>query len=136
MKAEFKVKLEKKWLSKIAEFVEKTAQHMGCNNREIIEDLKLAVDEASSNIMTHGKAHHRKDYFIIRVLKKGQEFTIEIVDYGKPYAFEELSEPTDHLPWEERLQRGFGLKLLRKITENAEYETYADRNVLRFYKHF
>lgn len=137
MDLELKVKLDKKWLHKIADFIEQSAKAMGCHNSSVIEDIKLAVDEVSANIMTYGKATHKKDYFIIRLFKKDSEIGIEIIDYAKPFAFDVLSStPINHLPWEERLRKGFGLGIVRSVTEDLEYETYPDRNIIRFYKHF
>jgi len=43
--AEFKAKLDKSWLSKIADFIEETAHALGVQDPNVIYDLKLAVEK-------------------------------------------------------------------------------------------
>ncbi len=134
--SEFKAKLDMCWLSKIADFIEETAKAMGCKDSNIIYDLKLAVDEASTNIMTHGKKSQRKDYFMIHMTKVGKEIEVEITDFGKSYPFDQVKLPLENLPLEEKLKNGFGIGLIKSVTEKAEYKSFPDKNVLRFYKYF
>ncbi len=131
---EFQSKLDTQWLSQIADFVEEAAKKFGCSDRAIVADLKLAVDEACTNIMTHGKKSQKKDYFTVRMEKIEGYLNVEIIDHGKPYAFEKIALPDPNLPVEEKLKRGFGVGLIKAVTEDPKYRTFSDRNVLYFRK--
>jgi serine/threonine-protein kinase RsbW len=131
---EFQSKLDTEWLSQIADFVEETAKKFGCRDRAIVADLKLAVDEACTNIMTHGKNSQKKDYLTVRMEKIGGYLNVEIIDHGKPYAFEKIALPDPNLPVEEKLKVGFGVGLIKAVTENPKYQTFSDKNVLCFRK--
>ncbi|MEK7790897.1 MAG: ATP-binding protein [Deltaproteobacteria bacterium] len=131
---EFKSKLDTEWLSQIADFVEETAKKLGCADRSVVADLKLAVDEACTNIMTHGKGSQKKDYLTVRIEKAGNYLDVEIIDHGKPYAFEKIALPDPNLPVEEKLKAGFGVGLIKAVTENPTYRAFSDRNVLYFRK--
>ncbi|HBQ20549.1 MAG: hypothetical protein A2Z91_07180 [Deltaproteobacteria bacterium GWA2_38_16] len=121
--AEFKAKLDKSWLSKIADFIEETAKSLGCDNKFIIYDLKLAVDEAATNIMTHGKESQKQNYFTIKLLKNNNQFEVEIIDTGTPFPFNTLSA------------KGFGVKFIKAVTDGSSYETLNHKNILRLTKH-
>lgn len=131
---EFKSKLDIQWLSQIADFVEQTAKKFGCADRSVIADLKLAVDEACTNIMTHGKGSQKKDYFTVRIERDKSHMNVEIIDHGKPYAFEKIVLPDPNLPVEEKLKRGFGVGLIKAVTEGSKYQAYPDKNILYFRK--
>ena len=131
--AEFQAKLDTRWLSKIADFIEENAKSMGCNEPQTLFDLKLAVDEASTNIMRYGK--NRKNTFTIRIEKQGPKtIQVEIIDHGKPYDFDHVTLPAPHLSIDEKLKHGFGIGLIKAVTENASYTAYPDKNILAFTK--
>ncbi|MBI2079730.1 ATP-binding protein [Candidatus Micrarchaeota archaeon] len=126
---QFKAKLDTEWLSKIADFIEETANAMGCQNPDVIYDLKLAIDEASTNIMTHGKESQKKDHFIIQMNrqmnKEGRKIEVEIIDFGNSFPFDKIIS-----------KDGFGIHFIKRVTEKAEYKSFPDKNVLRFHKYF
>ena|SRR3989338_5146742 len=133
---EFKAKLDTKWLSKIADFIEETAKAMGCQDPNVIYDLKLAVDEASTNIMTHGKKSQKKDHFIIEINRQGRKIEIEITDFGNAFPFHQITLPLKDLSIEEKLKNGFGIGLIKSVMEKTEYKSFPDKNILRLYKFF
>lgn len=131
---EFRSKFDTEWLSQIADFVEETAKNIGCADRSVIADLKLAVDEACTNIMTHGKSSQKRDHFTIQIEKIGEFVDVQIIDHGEPYAFKEIVLPDPNLSVEEKLKQGFGVGLIKAVTEDHSYQTFADKNILRFRK--
>lgn len=131
---EFRSKFDTELLSQIADFVEETAKNLGCANRSVIADLKLAIDEACTNIMIHGKPSQKRDYFTIQIERIGEFVDVQIIDHGNPYAFEEIVLPDPHLPVEEKLKKGFGVGLIKAVTEDHSYQTFSDKNILRFRK--
>ncbi|MBI2646101.1 MAG: ATP-binding protein [Deltaproteobacteria bacterium] len=122
---QIKAKLDTSWLSKIADFIEETAKALGCQDPHVIDDLKLAVDEASTNIMTHGKKGQKKDHFIIQMNKEGRQIEVEIIDFGNSFPFDQAIS-----------KDGFGIQFIKQVTEKAEYKSFPDKNVLRFHKNF
>ena len=122
---QMKSKLDTSWLSKIADFIEETAKAMGVQDPHVIDDLKLAIDEASTNIMTHGKESQKKDHFIIQINKEGRKIEVEIIDFGNSFPFDHAFS-----------KDGFGIQFIKQVTEKAEYKSFSDKNVLRFHKLF
>ena len=55
-------------------------------------DLKLAVDEACSNIITHGYAGMDPGSIILKLELDSQKVTLAITDFGHPF---EPYEPAD-----------------------------------------
>ena len=72
-------------LAAIADFIAQAAQEAGFNSKDTYA-VKLAVDEACSNIIEHGYHEHEgsKIRCSYAILKDGLKITIQ--DWGEPFA--------------------------------------------------
>jgi len=132
---QFKSSFDCSDLSDISDFIEKTLKHLGCDNANIISDLKLAIDEASTNIMKHGQTGQKKSYFTISIEKEGEDIDIEITDFGLPYPFYKKNQDFLFLSKKDKISSGHGLHFIRSLTDDSKYNSYSDKNVLKLKKH-
>ena len=127
-------KLDLQYLPQIADFVEKTLKNLGCKNKNLIHDLQLAVDEVSTNIMTHGRTSQKKDHFIIQIHKEKEEIIIQVIDTGNPFPFDTLRPLSKNASVDEKLNYGFGITIIKTVTDESHYQSFLNKNVLSLIK--
>jgi serine/threonine-protein kinase RsbW len=124
-------KLEK--LDTIRCFIEQSGISMGMGS-EAIAEIKIAVDEAVTNIILHidgGKGNKLE----IRMKALDQAVEIIIRDQAAPFNSNAVVEPMLHTPLEDRPHGGMGLYLIRKLTDKAEFSYIPEQgNELRLLK--
>ncbi|MBV6450363.1 MAG: Serine/threonine-protein kinase BtrW [Anaerolineales bacterium] len=121
-------------LSDFREFLkDHCANYPGVTN-EILYDIQLAVDEACTNIITHGYAGMDPGSIILDLELTPEKLIITLTDFG--HAFEPESAPTPDVdtPIEERELGGFGLFFIRQSVEEMDYRTTEDGNRMRLTK--
>jgi len=100
----------------------------GCGHRanlsvEDIEDLKVAVAEACTNVINHAfdaavKPAQRK--IVLRFLPRNHELTVEVEDEGKGFDPEQIErEKRSGLEGE----GGLGFGLMRELTDSLKIES-------------
>ena len=96
----------------------------------MINDLLLAIDEACTNIMTHGKKTQNRDYLTVEIERVGNSISIIITDFGSPFPFETLKPVSPNAPLEEKLKHGFGIGFIKLLTDEQHYRSLGERNEL------
>jgi serine/threonine-protein kinase RsbW len=113
-------------LEDVRRFVETHAVRANFNE-EAIAQLKMAVDEACTNVIEHayhGDGQHQID---IAVILKPDRFTVRIRDEGERFKSADYQEP-DLLEFAKmRRAGGFGVHIMRRLMDKVEYRT--DGNV-------
>jgi serine/threonine-protein kinase RsbW len=97
-------------------------------------DLKLAVEEACSNVITHGYAGMNPGSLILELEFAPDRVCVTITDFGHPFEPCEPPAPNLEASLESGLSGGFGLYLIYQTMDNIVYETAADGNHLSFVK--
>ncbi len=121
-------------LSVFREFIEKACQqHQRVDDRSCY-DLKLAVDEACTNIITHGYAGMNPGSIILSLAMEPDKVVVNITDFGHPFEPSEASAPDVVAGLEDRPMGGFGLFFIYQTMDEINYETTADGNRLTFVK--
>ena len=102
---------------------------------EILYDLQLAVDEACTNIITHGYAGMDAGSIILDLEIDAAKIGISITDFG--HAFEPNSAPMPDVDAsiEEREFGGFGLFFIQQTMDALNYRTTEDGNTMILTKH-
>jgi len=105
-------------LVKIRKFVAKAARIAGLDRDEIYA-VKLAVDEACTNIIEHayggeGRGEIQCSWDIIN-----DGLIIILRDWGKPFDPSQVPEPNYNVPLEELKPRGAGLFLIRNLMDEV-----------------
>jgi serine/threonine-protein kinase RsbW len=95
---------------------------------EILYDIQLAVDEACTNIISHGYAGMDPGSIILDLDIDTDRITISLTDFG--HAFEPSSTPMPDVdaPIEERELGGFGLFFIQQSMDEIDYQVTEDGN--------
>jgi serine/threonine-protein kinase RsbW len=121
MTAETSVAARLENLEGIRQFVAEACRRAGAEGR-VVFDLKLAVDEACTNIIEHGYAGRPPGSIDIRVEANGHRITVTIADRGASFAPSALPEPNLVSDWSSRPLGGLGWHLIRSAVDEIDYE--------------
>jgi serine/threonine-protein kinase RsbW len=120
MTAEIAVEARLENLEAIREFVTEACRRAGAGDR-ICFDLKLAVDEACTNIIEHGYVGRLPGAIAIRIEATRARVAVTIVDHGAAFAPSELPEPDLTSDWDSRAAGGLGWHLIRSVVDDVDY---------------
>jgi anti-sigma regulatory factor (Ser/Thr protein kinase) len=109
------------------------AQHPGLDEQTCY-DLKLAVEEASTNIITHGYAGMNPGSIILTLDLTPSKVLVTITDFGHPFEPYEPPAPDVRANLEDGITGGFGLFLIYQTMDSIGYQTAEDGNHLTFVK--
>jgi anti-sigma regulatory factor (Ser/Thr protein kinase) len=121
-------------LAAFRKFIEAACEGRPGIDHQFIYDLMLAVDEACTNIITHGYAGMDPGSIMVACQVGGERVAVTITDFGHPFEpYEperpEVSEDLADLPVEV-----FGLYFIYQGTDQVDYESGEDGNRLRLVK--
>jgi serine/threonine-protein kinase RsbW len=97
-------------------------------------DLKLAVDEAATNIITHGYAGMNPGSIILNLEIDSQKVVVNISDFGHAFEPSEAAAPDVEAGLEDRPMGGFGLFFIYQTMDEINYEITDSGNQLTFIK--
>lgn len=115
-------------LGDFRDFIKQHCAHVSGVDEETIYDLQLAVDEACTNIISHGYAGLDPGSIILDLELDTDTLTITLTDFG--HSFEPGSAPIPDLdaPIEERELGGFGLFFIQQSVDEMQYQVTEDGN--------
>ena len=122
-------------LAAIADFFAQAAQETGFDSKETYA-VKLAVDEACSNIIEHGYGEEAGTEICCsyEVLKNGLKITIQ--DWGRPFTPDEVPDPNFDVDLCDLKPRGAGLYFMKKLMDEVKFDFEGgDGNKLIMIKH-
>jgi len=119
---------ESKNLIKVRDFIVKYGKKMGLVPKQVSE-VKLAVDEAVSNIIRHAYGG-RKGNFQIEIERLESAVEIQIVDQGVEFDWNAVLEPDLYKYVETRRKGGLGIWLIKKLIDEVEYKRVEENNIL------
>ncbi len=93
-------------------------------------DLKLAVDEACTNVVQHGYAGMNPGSIMLDVHVGDDEVEVRLTDFGHPFEPSSAPKPDTTLPLEERPAGGFGLFFIYETMDDVDYVTNEEGNTL------
>jgi serine/threonine-protein kinase RsbW len=114
-------------IADVRNFVAKHASNAGfCS--EDVDDIRLAVDEAYTNVIKHAYNFDSSKLVTIRVGFNGQEFLITIADEGRSFNPDTYSEPNIKERIMLRKRGGVGVYLIHKLMDRVEYRKQGIQN--------
>ncbi len=119
---------DSKNLIKVRDFVVKNGRKMGLTHKQLSE-VKLAVDEAVSNIIRHAYIGKRGG-FQIEMIQLEDAVQINIKDQGVEFDWNSVLEPDLYKYVETRRKGGLGIWLIKKLIDEVEYNRIESTNVL------
>jgi len=102
---------------------------------ETVFDLKLAVDEACTNIIEHGYKNMDPGSIILSFRIEPDRILVSITDFGHIFEPAEAPKPDVEAALEDRELGGLGLYLIYQTMDNIDYQTSEDGNTLTFTKY-
>ena len=102
---------------------------------EQLYDLQLAVDEACTNIITHGYAEMDPGSIILDLDVGADVVTVSLTDFGHSFEPESTPMPDVSSSAEEREAGGFGLFFIRQSVDRMDYRVTEDGNTMVLIKY-
>ncbi|MCP4626222.1 MAG: ATP-binding protein [bacterium] len=121
-------------LAVFRDFIEKACKKNPRADDRNCYDLKLAVDEACTNIITHGYAEMNPGSIILSLEMKPNKVVVTITDFGHPFEPSEASAPDVAVGLDDMRLGGFGIFFIYQTMDEINYETTEDGNRLTFIK--
>ncbi len=101
---------------------------------DTVLDLKLAVDEACTNIITHGYQGMDPGSIILSFRIEPDRILVRITDFGHIFKPVAASKPDVEAALGDRELGGLGLYLIYQTMDNIDYQSSEDGNTLTFTK--
>lgn len=102
---------------------------------EVLYDIQLAVDEACTNIITHGYNGMDPGSIILEIQLDSNKVIISLTDFGQAFEPDNAQMPDVDAPIEERELGGFGLFFIQQSVDEMKYHTSEDGNTMTLIKH-
>jgi serine phosphatase RsbU (regulator of sigma subunit)/ABC-type amino acid transport substrate-binding protein/anti-sigma regulatory factor (Ser/Thr protein kinase) len=96
---------------------------------EVVFDLRLALEEAVSNVIRHGPTGREDGEILLGLDVTPEAVTATVEDDGAP--FDPLAEPD---PPDASAGRGLGVLLMKRVMDDVDYRRQGARNVLTLTK--
>jgi serine/threonine-protein kinase RsbW len=97
-------------------------------------DLKLAVEEACTNVVTHSYAGMNPGSVVLSLEFEPRQIRVTLTDFGHPFEPYDPGAPDVEAGLEGDLSHGFGLHLIYQMMDEIHYESGEDGNRLTFVK--
>lgn len=122
-------------LSDFRAFIKQHCANIPEVSDEILYDIQLAVDEACTNIISHGYADLDPGSIILDLEMEPDRLTVTLTDFG--HSFEPSSTPIPEVdaPIEERELGGFGLFFIQQSVDEVDYQVTEDGNKMTLTKY-
>ena len=122
-------------LQTFRDFITECCARYEVSNDTVLE-LKLAVDEACTNIITHGYKGMDAGSIILSFRIEPERILIQITDFG--HCFEPVAGPRPDVEaaLEDQELGGLGLYLIYQTMDNIDYTSSDDGNTLTFTKFY
>lgn len=127
------VKASTKHLSEVRNFVATHAKSFGFEDQEI-SDIRLAVDEAFTNIIEHAYRNDEKQSVKITLGQNGQTFWISLFDSGESFSLTDYKKPDVEKKIKQKKRGGVGVYLIKKLMDDVEYLHEGPQNEIRMIK--
>lgn len=120
----------------LREFIKTSCQVHGKISASVLYDLQLAVDEACTNVITHGKQGEANGEIVVGMEFQPEQVVVEITDFGAPFEPNNAPKPDLETKFEQRKPGGFGMDFIYRSMDEVQYETSQAGNRLTFIKKF
>lgn len=127
------VQASTKHLAEVRDFVGKYATEFGFKKQDVA-DIRLAVDEAYTNIIKHSYKNNEKKSVDIELGYDSDEFWISLLDTGDAFDPSSYTQPDVRQKIKEKKRGGVGVYLIRKLMDNVEYLKQGSKNEIRMIK--
>lgn len=123
-----------RYLEDVRRFVTNHAQ--GADLPEnAVEEFKIAVDEACTNIIKHAYKGDEARQVDVAVIVEPDRFTVRIRDEGEAFNQAQYEEPNLLEAVHRRRAGGLGVHIMRRLMDRVEYRTRGGVNEVQLTKY-
>jgi serine/threonine-protein kinase RsbW len=122
-------------LSHFREFIQERCAGVPGVTDEILYDVQLAVDEACTNIISHGYAGLAPGSIILDLEIHPNKIVVTLTDFGDSFEPGSAPVPDVNAPIEERELGGFGLFFIQQSVDDMNYQVTEDGNKMVLIKY-
>ncbi len=101
---------------------------------EIQHDLRLAIEEIFTNIITHADVESENNSISIELSYSAHTINITFKDKGK--AFNPICDHENCMDSNDHSEGGMGVHLIKSLTDYQEYKRIEQQNVFTVTKHY
>lgn len=116
------------------EFIKEHCAGLPGVSDEILYDVQLAVDEACTNIISHGYAELDPGSIILDLETAPDTLIVTLTDFGHSFEPSGTPVPDVNAPIEERELGGFGLFFIQQSVDEMSYDVTEDGNKMTLTK--
>lgn len=116
-------------LGQFRKFIDEACAARGID-AETNYDLRLAVDEACTNVITHGYAGMNPGSIILDLEFAPHQVVVRLTDFGHPFEPYAPAAPDVAAALEDRPTSGFGLFIIYGTMDKIDYQTREEGNTL------
>lgn len=120
-------------LAEVRDFVAAHAEDLGLSAKTISE-IRLAVDEAYTNIIKHAYKNTPTEKVNIEIGSDEQQLWISLQDEGLSFDPSTYNEPDLMQRIKEKKRGGMGVYLIRKVMDQVHYNRKGQMNEIRMVK--
>ncbi len=133
---ELNIESDLKNLEVVSDFITTTMHNLGAKNQKDIFDVQLAVDEALTNIIEHAYAGKKGGKITVRckLSQSKKEFTVKLIDSGKPFDPRTVAAPDTEAGLEDRKVGGLGIFFMKRYVQTVKYASSVKENELTMSK--
>lgn len=121
-------------LAEVRDFVASYAVKVGFSQKEISE-IRLAVDEAYTNIIKHAYKNNGTNPVEIQLGSDNNSFWISLMDQGESFDMSTYKEPQLLEQIKQKKRGGMGVYLINKLMDQVQYSRKGNFNEIRMTKH-
>jgi serine/threonine-protein kinase RsbW len=110
------------------EFIKENFSGISGVTDEFLYDIQLAVDEACTNIISHGYAGMDPGSIILDLDIDSDKIVVTLTDFGHSFEPSSTPVPDVNAPIEERELGGFGLFFIQQSVDEMDYQVTEDGN--------
>lgn len=123
-----------RYLERVRRFIETHTRDAELTE-EAIEQFKIAVDEACTNVIKHAYSGDDTQQIDLAVIIEDDRVTVRIRDAGRSFQQEFYTSPDIFELAESRRAGGFGVHIMRSLMDRVEYTSSGDTNEVRLTKY-
>ena len=121
------------FLAEVRNFVELHAKEHGFTETDI-HDVRLAVDEAVTNIIKHAYNFDDSKEIEVEMEFNEEELHVSLSDTGKNFELKSLKQPDIREYAKQKKRGGMGLYLIHTLMDEVKYQRKNGRNEIKMFK--
>ncbi len=118
-------------LAKVRNFVVQHARKAKVDDAHI-EALRLAIDEACTNVIEHAYQGNPNQEVHLTMTIKPTQVVVQIRDQGRPFDRTTYRRPDVMELSRKRKSGGLGVDIIRRLMDKVEYLNHGDTNEIKF----